>query len=400
MVFRPKQYTAPSLRRRGGQPGHAGHGRFLPHRINRYSRAFLTQCPDCHTILPRVQAADTHTVTDLPHWRDMQPVTTEYTIERQWCSLCKKEVRAVPAGTIPSVRLGMNLVTMVMVWRYRFREPFGKIAERLKTQYDLHLSQGALVHILQRTRRWLGPRYEEFLAEVRGSPVKHADETGWRVSGENWWSWVFASQKSTVYTMEETRGGGVPKIFLSGATGLLVRDDYGGYTNLPIAQQSCWAHLLRLARDLAARDDASGEVKTIYEKLKTLFELLSDDVARPFDQKDRQQLFEWYTVDLERISTLPTGATDAKKVQGRIAKQNTRLFTALLHPEGVLTNNQAERDIRKLVVTRKISGGSQSKEGAKTHAVNMSIVETIHKRQLPLLDTLQDYLFAGAAGRN
>ena len=53
-----------------------------------------------------------------------------------------------------------------------------------------------------------------------------------------------------------------------------------------------------------------------------------------------------------------------------------------------------------MVVTRKISGGSKTSKGAKIHAVNMSIIETIVKRKLPLLDTLQDYLLKGITGKN
>lgn len=211
--------------------------------------------------------------------------------------------------------------------------------------------------------------------------------------------WVFASRRSTIYTIEETRGGGVARTYLGGATGLLVRDDYRGYTRIPIPQQSCWAHLLRVARDLAALDGASDDVHTLYGKLKTLFALLTEDIRQPFDRATRQELYTWYTNDLKRIMDAPLHAQDAKKVQVRIRQQGSNLLTALLHPEGTLTNNQAERDIRKLVVTRKISGGSQSKQGATTHAVNLKYCGN-HCQTAATLDTLQDYLLTGATGRN
>lgn len=400
MIFKAKRHPATSGKSRGGQARHTGHGRHHPLHIDQSIRVYLTTCPDCHTPLPHANATDTHTVTDIPHWKEMRPMTTQYHRERQWCSTCKKEVRATPAGVIPGVRLGLNLMTMVLLWHYHFREPFNKIKERLMTHYDVSVSEGILVRWCHNTKQWLGNYYDMFLAEVRGSPVKHADETGWRVQGDNWWSWVFASKQSTVYTIEETRGKGIPTRYLQGATGLLVRDDYGGYTKLAIAQQSCWAHLLRVARDLVTREEASAELQILYQKLTTLFRLLSEDIRQPFDGSQRQEWYSWYEEDIKRMIASPLTAPDAKKVQQRIAHQGTNLITALLYPEGVLTNNQAERDIRKMVVTRKVSGGSQSREGARTHAVNLSIIETIHKRQLPLLDTLQDYLLQGVVGKN
>ena len=69
--------------------------------------------------------------------------------------------------------------------------------------------------------------------------------------------------------------------------------------------------------------------------------------------------------------------SDAHAVQTRISNQREALIEALLHKDAPLTNNHAERQIRPMVVTRKISGGSRSDRGAATHAVNMSIVQTL-----------------------
>lgn len=400
MVFKAQKRPLRSFgRKRGGQIGHKGYGRKKAETIDRTVHAFLTHCPDCHTPLKHTRSTDTHTVTDLPHWRETKTITTKYSIERQWCRVCHKEVRAAPFGVIPASRLGVNLVTMTFVWRYRFREPFNKIAERLTTHYGMSVSEGSLVSMLSKAKEWLGSYYDEFLEEVRASPVKHADETGWRVTGLNYWCWIFASKQSTVYTIEETRGGGIPQSMLKGSRGVLVRDDYKGYTHIPLPQQSCWSHPLRLVRTAAEKEDASEEVKLLRRKLQTLFLLLEEDIQQPFNRQERRQWYEWYRQDLQKIMNTSYTSLDAKKIQTRIKNQNTNLLTALLYPEVPLTNNQAERDLRTMVVTRKISGGSKTERGARIHAVNLSIVETIVKRNLPLLDTLQSYLLNGATGK-
>lgn len=403
MVFKAnKQLLSSGLaerqsgKKRGGQRGHTGYGRKKPEHIDREIAAFLTHCPDCHNPLQRAGATRTHTVTDIPQWTEQQAVVTSYTIERQWCTQCKKEVHAVPQSILPQSKLGIHLLTMICVLKYRFRLPVAKITELLKTMHGLTVSQGTIAYTLMQARKYLSPQYEAFLTEIRGSPVTHADETGWRIAGRNAWCWTFVTPNATLYTIEESRGKGIPEKKLSGATGVLVRDDYGAYEKLPLPQQSCWAHLLRKSHEASMQENTSEEVQQLHKTLKDLFGLLTEDLSRPFDKVQRQELYTWYTEDLKKIIATVYHAADAKRIQTRITNQYTNLLTALLYEGVPLTNNAAERAIRPFVVTRKISGGSQTKRGAETHAINMSIIETIAKRKQPLASTLQAYLLKGA----
>lgn len=406
MVFKEKRTCLSPLAhkssglKRGGQKGHKGVGRRSPETVDKHIHAHLTNCPNCDTPLERTNLTDIHTVVDIPHWTLMQPLTTQYSIERQWCRKCEKEIHATPTGVIPGSRFGVNILTFVLVWKYRFRDPFNKIKERLFTHYNLEVSEGTLADMLSRAKVWLGPKYDGILTEIRGSPIKHADETGWRVGGENWWCWTGVTLKSTYYTIEETRGGGIAKDIFEGSKGVLIRDDYAAYEKLPLPQQSCWVHLLRKSHEAVERDNASEEVKNLHKKLKTLFDLLTEDISQPFNQEARQELYGWYLKDIEKIIQTNFECPDTKRIQTRIRNQNKNLLTALLYEGAPLTNNEAERAIRPMVVTRKISGGSKTPSGAKIHSVNMSIIETIVKRKEPLLDTLQDYLLKGATGKN
>ena len=326
----------------------------------------------------------------------MKPTTTAYEIERQWCGKCHKEVRAQPVGVIPGSRLGMNLLVMAMIWHYRFRVPFRKIAEKLNVFYGIHVSEGTIVSMLKKASDWLEGPYEKLITEIRAAPVKHADETSWPVGSNMYWAWVFTTKKETLYTIEETRGGGIAKEKLEGARGILVRDDYGAYTKLPIIQQFCWAHLLRKSHEEANREDASDETKKLHKNLKELFVLLQEDCLKPFEEQERQERHNEYRQDIEAIINTTYRHADAQRVQTRIKNQRENLLTALLYPDVPLTNNLAEQAVLPLVITRKISRGSKTPDGAKTHAVNMSIIETITKQKLPVLDTLQNYLLKAA----
>lgn len=407
MVFKSEKHYGSGLSEehkekkcRGGQPGHKGHGRQLPEMINRFVHTYLVRCPDCGRFVSRSNSCDTHTVTDISHWQDMTPVSTEYEIERQWCTHCHKEVSGQPQGVIPGSRLGSNLILSVLVWKYRCRMTLAQIADHLSTYYGLSVSEGTLVDILSRTTQWFGETYDQILAEIRGSPVKHGDETGYRVNGQNFWCWTAVTKKSSYYTIEESRGKGVADEIFMCSSGVLVRDDYSGYTHLELPQQSCWAHLLRKSHEACMSSDASDEVKKLHQQLKQLFLLLSEDIKRPFHLKHRHQLHGWYKEDIERIIKTQYVNHDVQAIQTRVKNQNTNLLTALLYPDVPLTNNPAELAVKQVVGLRKVSGGSKTHSGAKIHAINLSVIETIRKQNLPLLDTLQEYLLQGVTGKN
>lgn len=407
MVYKPNRSVSVSLETKqkrtvGGQKEHKGYGRKLPCHIDHTLHIFTHICPDCKNPLTQTKNTITHVVEDIPEPSKTKTIVTRYLIERQWCTTCKKEVTAKPPGVIPKSRLGINLVVQLLIWKYVARLPFLTMVYLLKSTYGVTISSGAIVAILQRTKECFGRRYGDILKHIRAAPVKHADETGWRIKGVNSWAWAFLTQDAVYYTIEETRGGGIARKILapSKKTDVLVRDDYAGYKNLPLMHQSCWAHLLRKSHEEIAQKTVSGEMKKLHKKLKTLFCLLQEDTAKPFDREERERYYHEYLQDIQNISNCTYQSSDAKRIQTRIKNQGKNLLTALLYKGVSLTNNAAERAIRPLVVTRKISGGSRSDTGAETHAVNMSIIQTIKMRNQQLPSTLLAYLLKDATGEN
>ena len=374
MIFKTAvQSKAVSGRTRGAQVGHLGHHRAEPV-VTHESRVYLSHCVHCDRTLDRSQATDERLVEDI-----VPPsiTITRYTIERQWCTKCHQEVRAVPQGVVPKFSFGTSIITLVLFQKYRLRLPLNKIRESLREQYRFSLCEGTVQNILHSARHWFGADYDRILKKIQRSPLKHADETGHRILGMNGWCWLFATPKAALYTIEETRGKGVPeKILGSSPRGVLVRDDYGGYKKLPMAQQSCWAHLLRLLHESMERE-ASSDLRSIHTELNQMFTELKAFTEQPFALKVRVQAFEKYRAQIGNLCGREYTARDAKAIQTRVRNQRDNLITALLHDGVPLTNNHAERQIRPLAVMRKISGGSRSRAGASTLAVNMSIVQTL-----------------------
>jgi len=52
------------------------------------------------------------------------------------------------------------------------------------------------------------------------------------------------------------------------------------------------------------------------------------------------------------------------------------------------TNNQAERMLRPVVITRKTTGCNRTAGGAEAHGILASVLSTCHQRAIPILDFL------------
>jgi transposase len=57
-----------------------------------------------------------------------------------------------------------------------------------------------------------------------------------------------------------------------------------------------------------------------------------------------------------------------------------------------IQNNQAERDLRKFVIMRKISGETKSQKGDRSIKRHLSIIQTARKQGLPVFTTLHGLL--------
>lgn len=381
----------------GGQIGHKGTGRIKPQRIDQEKEIYLKACPHCQNKLSQSDNAYERIVEDIVF--SLNTVITRYHIQRQWCSCCQKEVHGIPQGTMENSPFGVNTLIWILIQKYRLRLPLQAIAESLSLQYGLNIRESAIQKILHKLKKKLGARYQELVEEIRQNKIKHADETGWRINGENAWCWMFSSPKSILYTIEETRGKGVPqKILGVSPPGVLIRDDYGAYKKLDLPQQSCWAHLLRNSKEKEEKDNSSREMRDLHAALKVMFLELSEIIKKNLTQKEREKFHKIYQRKIGKIINTRYAVSDAQEIQTRIVNQNTNLITAVLYPGVPLTNNEAERNIRKMVVTRKISGGSRSDKGAATHAVNMSIIQTLALKKESMVSELKKLLAPEMAG--
>jgi transposase len=331
-----------------------------------------------------------HTVVDLPE--QVKPVITKYRHERRYCAKCQKTIRAPRAqDEPPHGHFGIRLLSRIAESKTQLGIPFTKIHDLLAGGFQIEIPRSTLPGMVARVGRWLLPVHRRLIEDLKAAPVKHADETTWPVSGKNGLAWLFATREISVFVMEPTRGAIVPKTLFDGhIAGTLVSDDYGVYLDLADKRQSCWAHPLRKAKEVAAVSRAPVGIR-LREELHSIFadaEIVS--AASPGLSHHALQR-ETARID-QRLTNLCKGRSIVNGVEhlkNRIARQQDALLTLLRHSGVDPDKHLDERRIRKLVLVRKVSGGSRSWDGARAHRVLASCLDSLEHLQTGFVDLVR-----------
>ena len=246
------------------------------------------------------------------------------------CGRCGAETRAnFPDGVTAPVRCGARLAAVVYLLHYQLL-PEKRLAALMADLFGVHLVT-ATIRAMSRT---CAARFQSFAAAVRdrvaAAPVKHMDETGFRIGGKTHWK--------------------------------------PNYTLKGVLHALCNAHHLREPQALIERsyDVILTEGFAFHETQPALI-----STAR------------------KRKGRVPrrTGHNLLRRLRGR--KLDVLRF--LSDPTVPFTNNLSERDGRMLEprsgsrLRQTISGGFRSYEGAEDFAVIRSLLSTARKQGWDIL---------------
>ena len=352
----------------------------------------VEQCPGCGTQLSGGWTHRTREVIDLPQ----VPVqVSEHAYIARTCPLCQRrciapaQLKGVAAG---KQRLGVNLVSLIAALREEARLPLRTIQWYLEAVHGLHLSLGAIVDATRRVARQGQAMMANIVERIRGSPVVHADETGWREDGHNGYVWTFSTPTER-YFLRRNRGKTVvDEVLGEEFAGVLVSDFYAAYHHYDGPKQRCWAHLLRDIHGLRVLypDDPplarwAGAVHRLYRRAAAF--------AHPAEKQRRaaQLALEQRLLALCRPYLDDPSAAQAKLCR-RIQNHIKELFVFVAEPETPPDNNAAERGLRPLVISRKISGGTRSEQGTETKMTLASIFGTWRAQDLNPLTACRQLL--------
>jgi hypothetical protein len=227
------------------------------------------------------------------------------------------------------------------------------------------------------------PAYEQIRADVRASPVVHADETGWRENGQHTTVWTTCTAQLVYVHHGRRTNEEIDGILGADHGGTMVVDCYAAYDHFEGRKQRCWAHLVRELQALLHEQGSHEETVAWVEGILAIYEQAratrpaaeegaTPEAARARDQRARRcEALILLLCPAEPVPSLPY-ATLAK----RLRKYLEELFTFVRDPQVDPTNNAAERILRPLVIARKLSGGTRSAAGSTIRMVLYSLCAT------------------------
>jgi len=390
---KPRTAKESSGRKTGGQPGHEGHGRKLKpeSEVAQVIDVRPEQCRQCGTLLLGEDAEpERHQVTEVPR---IAPVVTEYRRHCLRCVACGAHTQAEWPATMPTGSFGPRVQATVGYLTGRSGASQREVQDILATLYQTEVSVGGIGGLEQAVSAALAAPVAEAAKYVRRQPVRNADETSWREKTQRKWLWISVTPLVTIFRLLKTRGAAGAKELLGDVVwGIIGTDRYAAYHWLdPRQRQLCWAHL---KREFIAWSERTGETARIGLALLAVEKQLFTLWYRVRDGTLAWADFQVAMLPLmARVRTLlqeGVGSADTK-TQGtcrNLLKLEAALWTFVWEPGVEPTNNSAERPLRRAVLWRRRSFGTQREAGSQFVERILTAVTTLRQQRRDVLDYL------------
>jgi len=363
--------AANKQKRRGAPKGHKGNTRKVPDRVD-YEKVIPPeeQCDcGCRHIIPRPEY-------DEKYIEDIPPVIRQITRRiymRGQCSSCGKVLRHSEAANGPPVEIGPNLAVQLTLMN-QAGMTFGKLSSFSTRALGIPLTPSGVLGIVNRVCDSLTGVYNKLGDALRHQQVLNGDETGWKVLGQNCYIWCFCNHRIAYFHPDYRRSSEViEEILGKDFKGVVMCDFYAAYNCIDKTQR-CLVHLLR---------DIKKEREVLSSKLLKRF----DEAIRSFideglkvqampDGNPKEKAIEKLEKQLDKIIRMPVTKGRGETLIKRMQKYRDDLIRFVTHPGLEFHNNRAERQLRPLVISRKISFGSNTDSGAIRHCILNTIIET------------------------
>lgn len=391
---RSKTTRASSGRKRGAQRGHPGAGRQLRPLADVDHIVILrpASCGRCGSLLRGDDPKPArHQVSEIP---PLKAVITEYQRHTLLCTTCGTGTSALWPADLPIGCFGPRAQAVVGYLSGRLGASQRDLHEVLTDLFGLSIGLGSIAALQQRVSAALSAPVQAAVEFTQNQRVQYVDETSWPESTQAKWLWINATAEVTAFHLLARRSAVAAQTVIDAqAKGIVTTDRYSGYQWLPKRRrQICWAHLKRDFQAIAERAGEAGQLGAqLLGQVKDLF--TQWHACR--DAHAYLQLARQLTPIKSRIKELlQSGAQQNHKKTRHTCQQILKVWEALwtfVRVAGVEpTNNNAERPLRRAVLWRRKSFGTQSATGSAFVARILTTITTLRQQKRNVLAYLTE----------
>lgn len=379
---KPRKRGRPKKRRRGGQVGHAGRNRAPTPagEVDHVEHHRPLTCEHCSALLlgddPNPRRWQ---VTEIP---PMKPVVIEHRVHRLRCTACGHTTCGEePPETASAFGAQVHATTAWLTGRLSISKR--NVQELFAKVFGLELSLGSVSAMERRVAEALDEPYAEAWAAARASPVVHPDETPWYEDRALAWLWVMATREVTVYRIQARRNTESAKALIGeDFAGTACTDRHGAY-NWIEKRGLCWTHLRRNFEAMGTlpggqwygqrlRAAAGRIITTWYAHARGELTTAQMHRAIAADRRQVEQTLSWMTAQIP--------FDELRRKAQALLEQGDQLWTFLDVDDMPPDNNLAERAMRRGVLWRKHSFGTDSPAGSRFAERVLTAVETLRQQ--------------------
>ena len=267
--------------------------------------------------------------------------------------------------------------------------PYGRLTQITEDVLGFAISEGTVENKLKHMLGQAKGILHRIKDQVMAAAWIGSDETGTHVGGKKFWQWVWQSPEASYYAVDRRRGyGAVQEHFTQSYQGVLIHDCWSAQNSTKAgAHQLCHAHLLRnlqYAVD-AERSVWAYQVQRLLRKSQRAQQAMWETGV---SAERRKAIIQYYEDALDALLRVSLKHKEECRLQKRLIKHQSWIFTFLSYRDVPPDNNSSERAIKAAKLKDKVSGGFRAERGASRFAQLLSLTQTLRKQQLPILASL------------
>jgi transposase len=399
----PRPAAKPTGRKRGAQPGHPGSGRRRVEPDEVVVHRPVT-CQGCGGDLSAVEPLPKMRRTQVLELPPRALILSEHQMACVACPQCGTQTWAAAPAEVVGHRFGVRLGALVSLLVGQGHLSRRQVQTVLAQMSPYAPSLGSIEAMLAQSREALLPAYRQIQQQVRQSERAGVDETPWCRRGKRLWGWIATTGAASLIQISRSRASRVFSHLLGRRyRGIVHSDRWSAYKRHQTERrQLCWAHLKRDFTELYERDHAraaryGGGGLAICRRLFHHWRRFQAGVLT------RAQLQQKLCPARRRMGALieallQSGLPRAEGMGRSLKSLEAALWTFAEHEDVEPTNNRAEQGLRKLVLWRKKSFGSDSAAGLKLVERLLSVLESCRLQKRNAFDFFCDSLLAHRAG--